>query len=151
MSQTSFLWSLNYHLYVYIFLASVSREPPSVIEEHPHRVRSAHASNHSQGLCFYYWILLTIFIIIWFKSTNQRIATISSSKPQPCPAQGCLFGRNTLIGGFEPKCIPQMPLLRFLDRWCWESWPCNFRIAFLEKFSKDWALIQMEHRYISNG
>ena len=25
-----------------------------------------------------------------FKSTNQRIATIGSSKPQPCPTQGCL-------------------------------------------------------------
>ena len=36
-----------------------------------------------------------------FKSNNQRIATVGSSKPQPCPAQGCLFGRDTLIGGFE--------------------------------------------------
>ena len=30
-----------------------------------------------------------------FKSTNQRIATVGSSKPQPCPGQGCLFGRDT--------------------------------------------------------
>ena len=39
---------------MFIFLASVSSEPPSVIEEHPRGVRSAHASNHSQGLWFYY-------------------------------------------------------------------------------------------------
>ena len=31
--------------------------------------------------------------------TNQRIATV-----------GCLFGRDTLIGGFESTHIPQMPL-----------------------------------------
>ena len=37
----------------------------------------------------------------WFKSTNQRITTVGRSKPQPFPAKGCLFGRNTLIGGFE--------------------------------------------------
>ena len=30
-----------------------------------------------------------------FKSTNQRIATVGSSKPQPCPGHGCLFGRDT--------------------------------------------------------
>ena len=46
-----------------------------------------------------------------FKSTNQRISTVGSSKPQPCPAQGCLFGRDTLIRGFESKRIPQMPLV----------------------------------------
>jgi len=33
-----------------IFLASVSSEPPYVIEKHPHPVRSALASNPSQGL-----------------------------------------------------------------------------------------------------
>ena len=32
-------------------------------------------------------------------------------KPQPCPAQGCLFGRDTLIDGFESTHIPQMPLV----------------------------------------
>ena len=42
---------------------------------------------------------------------RQRIATVSSSKPQPCPGQGCLFGHDTLIGGFESTCIPQMPLV----------------------------------------
>ena len=41
--------------------------------------------------------------------------------------------------------------LRFLHRSCWESWSCNFRIAFLEKFWKDWALIWMGHGYISSG
>ena len=41
--------------------------------------------------------------------------------------------------------------LRFLHRSCWESWSCNFRIAFLEKFWKDWALIRMGHGYISTG
>ena len=46
-----------------------------------------------------------------FKSTNQRIATVGSSKPQPCPAQGCLFGRDTLIVGFESTPITQMPLV----------------------------------------
>ena len=46
-----------------------------------------------------------------FKSTNQRIATVGSSKPQPCPAQGCLFGRDTLIGGFESTRIAQMTLV----------------------------------------
>ena len=46
-----------------------------------------------------------------FKSTNQHIATVGSSKPQPCPGQGCLFGRDTLIGGFESTRIPQMPLV----------------------------------------
>ena len=46
-----------------------------------------------------------------FKSTNQRITTVGSSKPQPYPAQGCLFGRDTLIGGFESTRIPQMPLV----------------------------------------
>ena len=48
-----------------------------------------------------------------FKSINQRIATIGSSKPQHCPAQGCLFGRDTLIGGFESTRITQMPLVEF--------------------------------------
>ena len=48
-----------------------------------------------------------------FKSTNQRITTVGSSKPQPYPAQGCLFGRDTLIGGFESTRIPQMPLVEF--------------------------------------
>lgn len=37
---------------MFIFLASVSCQPPSVSEEHPHPVRSALASNPSQGLCF---------------------------------------------------------------------------------------------------
>ena len=47
-----------------------------------------------------------------FKSTNQRIATVGSSKPQPCPAQGGLFGRDTLlIGRFESTRTPQMPLV----------------------------------------
>ena len=41
--------------------------------------------------------------------------------------------------------------LRFLHRSCWESWSYNFRIAFLEKFWKDWALIRMGHGYISSG
>ena len=41
--------------------------------------------------------------------------------------------------------------LRFLYRSCWESWSCSFRIAFLEKFWKDWALIRMGHGYISSG
>ena len=36
-----------------------------------------------------------------FKSTNQRIMTIGRSKPQPFPAQGCLFGCGTLIGGLN--------------------------------------------------
>ena len=34
-------------------------------------------------------------------------------KPQRYPAQGCLFGRDTLIGGFESTRIPQMPLVEF--------------------------------------
>ena len=46
-----------------------------------------------------------------FKSTNQHITTVGSSKPQPCPAQGCLFGHDTLIGGFESTHIPQIPLV----------------------------------------
>ena len=29
-----------------------------------------------------------------FKSTNHRIATIGSSKPQPCPTQGCCNFRS---------------------------------------------------------
>ena len=38
--------------------------------------------------------------------------TVGSSNPQPYPAQGCLFGRDTLIGGFESTHIPQkMPLV----------------------------------------
>ena len=41
--------------------------------------------------------------------------------------------------------------LSFLHRSCWESWSCNFRIAFLEKLWKDWALIRMGHGYISSG
>ena len=40
---------------------------------------------------------------------------------------------------------------RYADWSCWESWSCNFRIAFLEKFWKDWALIRMGHEYISSG
>ena len=48
-----------------------------------------------------------------FKSTNQRIMTVGSSKPQPYPAQGCFFGCVTLIGGFELTRIPQMPLVEF--------------------------------------
>ena len=46
-----------------------------------------------------------------FKSTNQHITTVGSSKPHPCPAQGCLFGHDTLIGGFESTHIPQIPLV----------------------------------------
>ena len=42
---------------------------------------------------------------------NQRIMTVGSSNPQPYPTQGCLFGRDTLIGGFESTRIPQMPLV----------------------------------------
>ena len=63
------------------------------------------------------WILLKQLFLSpsWplsrFKFTNQRMATVGSSKPQPCPAQGCLFGRDTLIGGFESTQIPQMPLV----------------------------------------
>ena len=45
------------------------------------------------------------------ESCVMRIATVDSSKPQPCPAQGCLFGRDTLIDGFESTHIPQMPLV----------------------------------------
>ena len=48
-----------------------------------------------------------------FKSPNQRITTVGSSKPHPYPAQGCLFGRVTLIGGFESTRITQMPLVEF--------------------------------------
>ena len=40
---------------------------------------------------------------------------------------------------------------RYADWSCWESWSCNFRIAFLEKFWKDWSLIRMGHGYISSG
>ena len=40
-----------------------------------------------------------------------HIATVGSSKPQPCPGQGCLFDRDMLIGGFESTRIPQMPLV----------------------------------------
>ena len=47
------------------------------------------------------------------ESCVMRIATVDSSKPQPYPAQGCLFGRDTLIGGFESMYIPQMPLVEF--------------------------------------
>ena len=43
---------------------------------------------------------------------SQRIMTVGSSNPQPYPAQGCLFGRDTLIGGFESTRIPQMPLVK---------------------------------------
>ena len=42
---------------------------------------------------------------------EQTTATVGSSKPQPCPVQGCLFGHHTLIGGFESTRIPQMPLV----------------------------------------
>ena len=42
---------------------------------------------------------------------EQTIATVGSSKPQPCPAQGCLFGHHTLIGGFGSTRIPQIPLV----------------------------------------
>ena len=45
--------------------------------------------------------------------SNQPISVSRPfrSKPQPCPEQGCLFGRDTLIGGFESTRIPQMPLV----------------------------------------
>ena len=42
---------------------------------------------------------------------EQTTATVGSSKPQPCPARGCLFGHHTRIGGFESTRIPQMPLV----------------------------------------
>ena len=42
---------------------------------------------------------------------EQTTATVGSSKPQPCPTQGCLFGHHTLFGGFESTRIPQMPLV----------------------------------------
>ena len=47
------------------------------------------------------------------ESCVMRIATVDSSKPQPCPGQGCLFGRDTLIGGIESTRILQMPLAEF--------------------------------------
>ena len=45
----------------------------------------------------------------WLHQT--AITTVGSSKPQPFLAQGCLFGRHTLIGGFESTHLPQMPLV----------------------------------------
>ena len=81
----------------------------------------------------------------------HQSATVGSSKPQPCPGQGCLFGSDTLIGGFELTCIPQMPLvetfapvmlrkvvLQLQDRFSWE---------ILEGLSSH----SMEHGYISSG
>ena len=50
-----------------------------------------------------------------FKSTNRRIATVGSSKPQPCPAQGCLFRRDTLHQ-FGHSLVTAVHLKR-LTRW----------------------------------
>ena len=46
-------------------------------------------------------------------SVNKSSLQFSGHTPQPCPAQGCLFARDTLIGGFESTRIPQMPLVEF--------------------------------------
>ena len=64
-----FLWLLNYHFIqsynIFIFLPSVSCEPPFVIE-HPHPVRSAHASNRSQGLLLNLTYNFIIICLRWF-------------------------------------------------------------------------------------
>ena len=59
------------------------------------------------------------YLISYLENTGSRssryvsMPTVGSSKPQPYPAQRCLFGRDTLIGGFESTRIPQMPLVEF--------------------------------------
>ena len=82
---------------------------------------------------------------------------ISVSRPNkhPCAGQGCGFELPTVairwLLDLNWRTYLKCLWLRFLHRWCWESWSCNFRIAFLEKFWKDWALIRMGHGYISGG
>ena len=92
--------------------------------------------------------------------TSIQIASnppISVSRPlavqnhNPAPDRDvCLVAIRWLVD-LNRRAYLKCLWLRFLHRSCWESWSCNFRIAFLEKFWKDWALIWMGHGYISGG
>ena len=85
------------------------------------------------------------------QTTNQRITTVGSSKPPPYPHRDvCLVALHWLVD-LNRRAYLKCLWLSFLHRSCWESWSCNFRIAFLEKLWKDWALIRMGHGYISSG
>ena len=55
----------------------------------------------------------------------SRPLAVQNHNPDP---HGCLFGRDTLIGGFESTCAPQMPLVEIFT-------PVMLRklIAFFEK------------------
>ena len=74
------------------------------------------------------------------RSTNQRIATVVSSKPQPCPAQVFTLVATRWLMDLDRRRYLKCLWSRILHRSCRESWSCNFRIAFLEKFWKNWAL-----------
>ena len=80
---------------------------------------------------------------------------VSRPNKHPCAGQGCGFELPTVairwLLDLNWRTYLKCLWLRFLHRSCWESWSCNFRIAFLEKFWKDWALIRMGHGYISGG
>ena len=61
------------------------------------------------------------------KSTNQCIATVVSSKPNPA----------LQIGGFGLTRTPQMPLVENFALIMLRNWSGNFKIAFVEKFWRD--------------
>ena len=63
----------------------------------------------------------------------------------------CQRSRMLCIVDLNRRAYLKCLWFRFFHRSCWESWSWNFRIAFLEKFWKDWALIRMRHGYISSG
>ena len=70
------------------------------------------------------------------KSTNHLLRLLSVQNPTlPC----------RLVDLERPahlKCL----WLRILHWSCWESWSYNFKIAFVEKFWRDWALTWAENR-----
>ena len=72
------------------------------------------------------------------KSTNHWlcIPTIVTSKLQPCPTDWWIWIDAHTSNAFR----------REIFHWsCWESWSSNFKVAFLEKFWRDWALTWCRH------
>ena len=82
---------------------------------------------------------------------NQHSRPLAVQNHNPAPDRDvCLVSIRWLVD-LNRRAYLKCLWLRFLHRSCWESWSCNFRIAFLEKFWEDRALIGMGHGYISSG
>ena len=101
--------------------------------------------------CLFLWptIIPRVPSIGGSRSTNQRIATVVSSKPQPCLAQVFSTVAIRWLMDLDRRTYFKCLWSRILQRSCRESWSCNFRIAFLEKVWKNWALTRRRRGDIS--